>query len=237
VGRVLLEYCANVIKTLESQFDACSVLTHGTSLGSVREQLIRDFLVSHLPSIVRIISGQIFDSHDARSTQQDVVLALKTVPRLPFASGIDLIFAEGVVATIEVKSALSAVALKQVGSGIASVRSLKTVVWGTASMGGSHQWPSSKILSGIITFKGSSFQAFDTTLQQMTEDEKPDFILDLSKGVMIRNHGFLIPMESDGRQYVEINSAASGFMMFLTFLTEITGTISARGVNWRAYCK
>jgi hypothetical protein len=234
MGTVLKTYCANALKVLIAQFDASSALTHGSSLGSIREQAIRDFLESHLPSLVSVVSGQIFDSSDARSTQQDVILTLKSVPRLPFASGIDLVYADGVVATIEVKSSLSGPVLKSIGDGIRSVRALTPAIFGTTSLSVVHMWPPARILSAVVTYAGTSLDALQAVLATMGDSARPDLVLDLSKGLLVQNHGLLVQKQGD-THYLLISDPAEGFMFFLTFLTEITGTMGARGINWRTY--
>ena len=80
--------------------------------------MIKDFLIGHLPELVSVVSGQIFDAQNTFSRQQDIVLVLKSMPRLPFASGNDLIFQEGVVSTLEIKTNLNAVMLSQIGLNI-----------------------------------------------------------------------------------------------------------------------
>jgi len=237
MATVLKKYCGSALRILNAQFEASSSLTHDTSLGSIREQVIRDFLEGHLPSLVSVVSGQIFDRHDATSTQQDIILVLKSVPRLPFASGIDLVYADGVVATIEVKSSLSGPKLKIIGEGIKSVRRLKPAGWGSVSHGVSHFWPPTRILSVVITYSGTALTALENVLGTMEEITRPDLVLDLSKGLLIRNEGLLIQKQQARPDYLIIDDAAEGFMLFLTFLTEITGTLVARGINWRAYCE
>ncbi len=235
MATVLKDYCKNALKVFEAQYGTSTVLTHGASLGSVREQIIRDFLQGHLPEMVNIVSGQIFDSRDQRSTQQDAVLVLKSAPRLPFASGIDLIYIEGVVSTIEIKSSLSAPVLKQIGEGIKSVKSLTPSVWGNVAMGKSHSWPADKILSVVVTYNGSSFDALLAVLASMDDAGCPDLVLDLSKGLLIRNHGLLVHKQSQDC-YLRFDDPGAGFMKFLTFLSEISSTVGARGVDWRKYC-
>jgi hypothetical protein len=236
MATLLKKYCSNALRVLSAQFDASASLTHGTSLGSIREQAIRDFLEGHLPSLVTVVSGQIFDSQDAISSQQDIILVLKSVPRLPFASGIDLVYADGVVATIEVKSSLSGPVLKKIGEGIKSVRTLQPVVWGTSSLGVSHSWPPNRILSVVITYSGTALTALESVLGTMDDITRPDIVLDLSKGLLVRNEGLLLAKQQTGADYINIPDSAHGFMLFLTFLTEITGTLVSRGINWRAYC-
>lgn len=234
MGTVLRTYCENALKVLSAQFDTSSALTHGASLGSIREQIIRDFLEHHLPSLVSVVSGQIFDSSDARSTQQDVILTLNSVPRLPFASGIDLVYADGVVAMVEVKSSLSAPVLKHIGDGIRSVRALKRSIWGATSFNVGHSWPAARILSAVVTYAGSSLEALKAVLATMEDSARPDLVLDLSKGLLIHNHGLLCQKQGDD-DYLLFTDPAQGFTLFLTFLTEITGTLELRGINWRTY--
>ncbi|WP_311272116.1 MULTISPECIES: DUF6602 domain-containing protein [unclassified Rhizobium] len=233
---ILYDYCQYSLKRLHASFDATKVLDHGSSLGSIREQLITDFLVDHLPSVSRIVSGQVFDAQDQRSTQQDVIITLSNVPRLPFASGVDLVFAEGVIATLEIKSRLNGPTLKQIGNGISSVRALRPNIWGHTSTNVSHTWPGSRILSGVLTYGGSSLSSLHEVLKTMASDTQPDFVLDLSAGMLIKNEGLLLG-KSGVEDFITIDDPARALMMFLTFLTEITSTLAGRGINWRGYWK
>ena len=231
---VFQQYCTNALSTLNSQFRATQVLPHNVTAGSVREQIIRDFLIDHLPELISVVSGCIFDTNDNYSRQQDIVLVLKSTPRLPFASAQDLIFQEGVVATLEVKTTVSAHVIKSVGENIESVRRLVSRIAATTTMAVTHAWPSTRILTVIVTYGGASKEVLVQTLDFLAEEAKPDLMLDLSKGLLIRNHGLLIPKGST-ESYIWIDDPAAGFKMFLTFLTEITGTLSSRGVTWRHY--
>ena len=233
---ILYDYCKASLVRLHASFDATKVLTHGSSLGSIREQLIKDFLVDHLPSAARIVSGQVFDADDRRSSQQDVLITLSNVPRLQFASGVDLVFAEGVIATLEIKSNLSGPTLKHIAKGITSVRSLEPKIWGHSSINVSHSWPGTRILNGVLTYGGTSFSNLKQVLATISVLEQPDFILDLSSGILIKNEGLL--MRKHGTDdFLEVHDPAQAFMMFLTFLTEITSTLAGRGIDWRGYWK
>jgi hypothetical protein len=231
---VLRQYCQNALFILQSQYQATRLLQHNATAGSTREQIIKDFLVNHLPELVSVVSGQIFDSKSNFSRQQDIVLVLKSMARLPFARGNDLIFQEGVVATIEIKTNLNASVLQTIGENIRSVRLLSASIGASAQLGITHSWPSDKLLTAIISYEGASMESFDPTLAQMDEPAKPDLILDLGKGLFVRNHGLLLPQNGTS-DYLSVPEPALGFMHFLTFLTEITGTISSRGVLWRSY--
>ncbi len=232
--KVFQTYCENSLKILYSKYEATKVLNHNATVGAAREQILKDFLSEHLPELITVLSGQIFDSEDNYSKQQDVVLVLKSMPRLQFASESDLIFQEGVVATIEVKTSLNSAVLKSIGDNIASVRSLKSSSFGSAQMGISHKWPSHKVLTSIVTYSGTNLGLIMDQLSVLSVEQKPDLLLDLSQGLLMRNHGLLVDEQGE-TEYLMENNPAVGFKLFLTYLTEITGTLSARGVNWRSY--
>lgn len=228
------KYCRSALAVLRSQYETTKVLQHNVTSGSIREQIIRDFLSDHLPGLVTPISGQIFDSHDNFSKQQDIVIALKSMPRLPFASGSDLIFQDGVISTIEIKTTLNSTVLKSIGENIASVRALVSCVGPSAQMGITHKWPANRILTAIVTYSGSQLVTHIDALSNLAESEKPDLLLDLSQGLLIKNHGLLVEPK-ENIEYLLVDDAADGFKLFLTFLTEITSTMEARGVLWRNY--
>lgn len=233
--KVLLQYCRNALQVLQSQYQATQLLQHNATAGSVREQLIKDFLVEHLPELITVVSGQIFDAKDQFSRQQDIVLVLKSVARLPFASGNDLIFQDGVVATVEIKTTLNTSVLTSIAENIKSVRALISSVGASAQLGITHSWPANKILTSIITYGGASAATIGTALSALDDDAKPDLLLDLNGGLHVRNHG-LLAAKIGSSDYLYEPNAAKGFMTFLIFLIEITGTVSARGVLWRNYC-
>jgi hypothetical protein len=228
------KYCEAAVSVFNSQYEATRVIQHAVTAGQAREQIIRDFLQAHLPELVSVVSGEIVDAQNSYSKQQDVVLVLKSIPRLPFASGSDIIFQEGVVATIEIKTNLSSATLASIGDNISSVRGLTSSLGASAQLGITHSWPSHRILTGVLTYAGSSFESHVEALSKADENAKPDLLLDLQKGLMVRNHGLLLPTQTTA-DYLVVDGAALGFMFFMTFLTEITSTLTARGVTWRKY--
>lgn len=228
------KYCEAAVAVFRSQYDATRVIQHALTAGQAREQIIRDFLQIHLPELVSVVSGEIVDANNKYSKQQDVVLVLKSIPRLPFASGSDIIFQEGVVATIEIKTNLSSATLASIGDNISSVRGLSSSLGASAQLGITHSWPSHRILTTVLTYGGSTFASHGQALTAADENAKPDLILDLEKGLMVRNQGLLLPIQPNA-EYLVVEGAAQGFMFFMTFLTEITSTLTARGVAWRRY--
>ena len=233
--KVLGKYCDRALAVLSAQYETTKLVPHSATSGSIREQVLRDFLVLHLPDLVSVVSGQIFDSQDCFSRQQDVVLVLKSMPRLPFANGTDLIYQEGVVATIEIKTSLNSSVIASIGENIASVRALSSASDTVTAMSITHNWPLTKVLTAIVTYGGASYGTILDALSRLKANQQPDLVVDLSSYILIRNNGTLIPHEPGVGDYKFVSDAGDGFMYFLTFLTEITGTLAARGVQWRSY--
>lgn len=234
--KILLDYCRLAVGILRQQCEAASLIGHRASMGEVRETILKDFLRDHLPELVNITSGVIIDHEGATSRQQDVVLVLKSMPRLPFSDQTQLIFMEGVLAVVEIKSMLDGDAMRRTCENITSVKALKHAGGAGAQMGvilGGHRWPGTEVFTALVAYGGISFEAVQAACKDVESTKRPDLVLDLSRGIMVKNGG-LLPPEGIGDWRV-IDDPAVGFMVFLTVLTEITGTLTARGVNWRAY--
>jgi len=75
-----------------------------------------------------------------------------------------LIFQEGVIATIEIKTTLNTAVLKTIGENIQSVNSLVSAVGATGQIGVTHSWPSNRILTSILTYGGSKLVSHLGTL-------------------------------------------------------------------------
>lgn len=83
------------------------VLKHSTDLGYSREHFVKEVLSSFLPKSVIFGSGEIIDGDGKRSGQQDVIIYRADFPVITSLTPINAYLAEGVIATIEVKSDLS----------------------------------------------------------------------------------------------------------------------------------
>lgn len=83
------------------------VLKHSTDLGYTREHFIKEILSSFLPKSVLVGSGEIIDGEGKRSGQQDVIIYRADFPIITSLTPVNTYLAEGVIATIEVKSNLS----------------------------------------------------------------------------------------------------------------------------------
>ncbi|UCR85461.1 DUF6602 domain-containing protein [Pseudomonas chlororaphis] len=229
----LVEYCHGAIKALNAQYEMTNVLKHSATAGTARERLIQDFLVAHLPEMTSVVSGMIVDSNDQRSRQQDIVLMLKSMPRLPFASGHDLIFQEGTVATFEIKTGVTPTVLNDIAINIESVKKLTPSTMKGVQLG-DLEWPYRRILSVILTYKGSALVTIERKLSELSDIGRPDVYLDLQRGILIKNEGILFSADSSS-PYLHFDDPAIGLARLLALLSKVTGRLVMHGVEWDAY--
>lgn len=125
---------------------------HTLHRGTPRENLISNFLTSHLSSNVEIGTGEIFD-HQSKPreprNQFDIVIYRKNYPKLDFG-GVNGFFVESVVATIEVKSILDQKAIEQATNAAAKLKRLEPQYSRIAEFG----WFPPKPLSFVIAYAG-----------------------------------------------------------------------------------
>ncbi len=229
----LVEYCHGAVRSLNAQYEMTRVLGHSVTAGSARERLIQDFLLAHLPEMTSIVSGVIIDSEGRRSKQQDIVLMLKSMPRLPFASGHDLIFQEGAVATFEIKTEITSSILEVISLNIESVKKLTPSTLAAVEFG-DLDWPCNRILNAVITYGGSSLENIERTMMTLPEPRRPDVYFDLAKGMLVKNEGVLFSLNGSS-SYLMFEDPAVGLARLLTLLSKITGRLVMRGVEWESY--
>jgi hypothetical protein len=231
----LIEYCAAAVSALTSQYEMTNVLGHAATAGAARESLIQNFFVDHLPEMTSVVSGVIVDATGNRSKQQDIVLMLKSMPRLRFASGHDLIFQEGAVGTFEIKTTITQRSiLTEIGENIQSVRALIPTSKGGARVG-NLSWPHARIFTAILTYGGAALPTISAWLEELPDDSKPDLYIDLSKGGLLKNEGIFEPKNEESTEYIEISGPALGLARLLTILADLTAMIEFREVKWNEY--
>ncbi|WP_139211118.1 DUF6602 domain-containing protein [Azotobacter beijerinckii] len=229
----LVEYCYGAVKALNAQYEMTNVLRHSATAGAARERLIQDFLTAHLPEMTSVVSGVIVDSSGRRSKQQDIVLMLKSMPRLPFASGHDLIFQEGAVATFEIKTEITPSVLGDIALNIESVKVLAPSTLEGVQLG-DLDWPYARILSVVLTYGGAALDSIERKLIELPDAGQPDVYLDLTKGILIKNEGLLFSQDGSN-VYLRFDHPATGLARLLALLSKVTGCLVMRGVKWEAY--
>lgn len=120
--KLIQKHLNNYTASLSSAFDLSSITTNGSSKGSAREIIVRDFLNANLPSNLDITSGQVFDSQDNLSNQIDIIIYSKHSLKLCFDKDQNMVPVDSVLALIECKSSL------KTGSMTEGTSSLKTTL-------------------------------------------------------------------------------------------------------------
>jgi hypothetical protein len=157
------------------------------------------------------------------------------MPRLPFASGHDLIFREGAIATFEIKTNIFPSGLDSIGENIESVRLLDPGPSdGVTEMGDLTNWPWNRVLSVVVTYEGAVLPAIATKLEAMVEAKRPDIYVDLPQGIMLKNDGLILPPQGTD-PYMTVADPAIGLARLLAILSKFTGRIMTRGVKWESY--
>lgn len=86
------------------------LVSNTTIVGTVREELVQNFLKSHLGSSIGLGTGEIisaFRPRDHKDRQQDVVIYDNRFPRLSLSADLSSFLIESVYCTIEVKTTLT----------------------------------------------------------------------------------------------------------------------------------
>jgi hypothetical protein len=102
-------------------------LNQSDDLGFAREHFVRHVLATFLPTSVAVGSGEIIDGHGQRSGQQDVIIYRTDFPLITSLTPVNTYLAEGVIATIEVKSNLSTGTPIGLRSAFRSVQKVQTL--------------------------------------------------------------------------------------------------------------
>jgi hypothetical protein len=129
----LIDYGRRLEPVLRAQRDVSAILQHSGEAGRAREFFVESVLRRVLPSDVVIGSGEIVDGQGGRSKQQDLLLYRNNFPVIDSLAGSHVYLAEGVLATIEVKSKLDEVEMERVTKNVASVLALDVSLLGLSA--------------------------------------------------------------------------------------------------------
>lgn len=111
---MILSHMNALEKVLIAQSEIARNAGHPNLRGGPREWFIRDFLQNHLPTSLEIGQGEIIDEdskphppRDGYRNQVDVIIYRRDMPRITYAFDNAAFLAEGVVASLEIKSILT----------------------------------------------------------------------------------------------------------------------------------
>src|SRR5947207_2000260 len=119
------DWAKSIQKRLNLEYEASSsILSHGSAIGTIREKIVEEILLSFLPRSLEIGTGQIVNLQGDLSGQIDIIIAKDTTPVFRYAGGISAFLLETVLATIEVKSMMHGSKLHEALNNSRSVKSL-----------------------------------------------------------------------------------------------------------------
>lgn len=108
----LMKMLDSLEQVLHAEAELAGIFSHPTLIGSAREFFVSRILGSILPKSVSVESGQVLHQNGRLSKQLDVVIYDDRFPCFRFGHGVSQFLAEGVAASIEVKSNLDKNALE-----------------------------------------------------------------------------------------------------------------------------
>jgi hypothetical protein len=220
------------------------VLQQSTDVGSAREHFIREVLSSVLPKSVIVGTGEIIDGQGRRSGQQDIIICRADFPVITSLTPVGTYLAEGVIATIEVKSDLSTGApnLQTAFRGVRRVLSLEKVA---QIVSGSEAevlklQELTTIKTYVVGYTGwsttkSLLDSYCAAASQVGLNHIPHLVCQPGACVL-RNDGFLNPESSDDKTGLLLHEEYP-FAVFLHHLLKAVmlstgGTIvAAKGID------
>jgi hypothetical protein len=105
-GKAIVKKWFDHLETqLQAEAEHAGLIGHNTSMGDAREFVVKRVLSTFLPKCLTVGKGRVFDSTGKMSNQIDVVIFDDRFPAFRYPDGQALFPVEGVVATLEVKSA------------------------------------------------------------------------------------------------------------------------------------
>lgn len=121
--------------------------------GTPREAFIREFLTNHLSAKLAVGTGEIIDANSLPRqprNQFDIVIYKSEYPKIDLGGGVSAFLAESVVATIEVKSLLTAAELATAIASAAKAKRLQRNLITSFQAG----WVPPGIISIVVAYDG-----------------------------------------------------------------------------------
>jgi len=260
MGTLLQDHLRAVEITLLAQSRISANAGHPQHKGTPRENFLKIFLVNHLSERVEIGQGEIIDARTQASEprhQNDIIIYRRNFPRIAFDHTIFGYLAESVVATIEVKSALTKDELVKAVRAAHDIKQLERLDHNLIRAG--YQPPS--ILSYVVAYDGpASMETVNGWLNPMhqelslsypmissenrltTPSPSLDGIFVLGKGfVLFANSPFTFPeVEQIFQQGANVHwyfadTESDNLMLLFLLLTNATSNIAETYLDPYAY--
>lgn len=219
---------------------------HTLHRGTPREAFIREFLEGHLSARLAVGTGEIIDaqSQPRQSRNQfDIVIYKNDYPRIDLGGGINAFLAESVVATIEVKSVLTAAEVDTaIGAASAAKRLQRNLI--TAFTSG---YVPPGILSYVVAYDGpanaatvhgwikqsETARALNATPLPQTRDQRTQHLSESLEGIFVLGkHSVMYDnsplslltdaalVQNPSLQYTLLDQAQGNLLMLFLLLTQ-----------------
>jgi hypothetical protein len=188
------EYYINQEKALLATGRAAGILDSSTSKGRAREQIISDFLRTHLPKRVTVERGEVIDRTRRSSGEVEVILVDHESSVL-CVGGESVVPVEAAVGLIEVKSSLSGSNLVDAMRKIARSKALtRTQHHGLYRTDSSHAVkipiPPQSTNGYIVAYDGPSWEHIGARLNENSEWYRHDYMTYGPEVICILTKGF-----------------------------------------------
>lgn len=231
---ILFERMENEIESLKAAYKNVSIVGSAPDVGELRQVFIKNILQNMLPSTVEICSGVLFDAADNQSNQQDIIIYRRDMPKLSFGEGPQLLFVEGALATIEVKSKIDEQEFNRAMANIQSVKSLQI----NRKMGMSWGPPPKEIKSYVFSYDSVELSTFGTYIDRHVQETEfshlVDFITVLDKFNVYRNDGTVFHKEGESVFRFDTASRWTILGFFIHLIANISG-FSLFQIDWNKY--
>ncbi|MFI5218952.1 MAG: DUF6602 domain-containing protein [Bacteroidia bacterium] len=225
---ILYSYFEKTAKVLEANYERSADQNASNNLGKNRENFCSNFLANVLPPKLKINSGEVWDSVGHKTGQLDLIITRDDAPALEFGSD-NTYLAEGVFASIEVKSNLDRVKLIEAGNTLSKVEQLKINVGSMITIGK----PLHRPLRIVFSYTGATWETLLDEINKRSWQELFDLISILDQGVLI-NKGRILKWTGD-QQFLTVKGKAAsvGFLYF--YLTTYGTSFLGRNIELNPY--
>lgn len=227
---------------------------HSLHKGTPREAFIKEFLNDHLPETVAIGTGEIIDANSKPNesrNQFDIIVYQKNYPKLNFGGNINGFLIESVIATIEVKSTITKVDLKNAIDAAKKCKNLKKNI--TKSFSTGYIPPS--VLNYVVAYEGPVHLKTITDWITEIHNEEVNDVNNLTDqrlkisapsidGIFVLKKGFVyfdnVPIgfitdemrkNFPEKKWVYADTDSGNLLLFFMFLQQATANIQGQWLN------
>lgn len=227
----------SVAQKMMVDFESTKEAHHRLGRGTNREDIVKSFLESVLPSKYGFGKGEVVTSNNEHSGEMDIIIYDKEkCPKLIYEDGHALFPIETVYCVIQVKTSLNSSELK---SAYKNIETLKKIIPRRGfthdnNMGMSTGLGAPQIIGLVVAFEASrelnviadQMKALDSNLANI--EYRPDFIVTLDEGIVGPNqklrsefNGFNLPKKSDDLYFIRKTKRHTLLRFYMQLLDEL----------------